>query len=122
MVDQVLARQMRMIRERVMVQVVMALDLLDLVVVDVDIRLDVVVQLLRAGGEVVQLDGGLDVYEQIVWRLRYRRREPGEEEREEEEKEEVRQQKIRWGAVQNAIEGSSRFRRTNKINTPVRMK
>lgn len=64
---------MRMIREGVVVQMMVTLDLLNLMMVDIaDIRLDVVVQLLRARGEVVQFDGGLDVYEQIVRRLRYR--------------------------------------------------
>lgn len=61
---------MRMIRESVVVQVVMTLDLLDLMMIDVaHIRLDVVVQLLRTRGQVVQLDGGFDVHEQVVRRL-----------------------------------------------------
>lgn len=59
-----------MIRESVVVQVVMTLDLLDLMMIDVAyIRLDVVVQLLRTRGQVVQLDGGFDVHEQVVRRL-----------------------------------------------------
>ena len=54
MIDKMWTRQMRMIREGVVVQMMVTLDLLNLMMVDIaDIRLDVVVQLLRARGEVV---------------------------------------------------------------------
>lgn len=56
--------QMRMIREGVVVQMVMTLNLLNLMMIDIAyIRFDVVIQLLRARGEVVQLDSSLYVYE-----------------------------------------------------------